>query len=697
MKPTISQAMDFDTLRAVTPWPVEVEELVTEERLSASTVPPTLLNVPYPHTATIGGRPSLWRGSLRISTSQDPRSPDYTRFIPGGAVLTDHARVERFYAAARRHRDRIEGEAAKAEEIGPRKGFHDSMIYAGEWDVYKKLTILIGRRWDGYLGRLGPEEDHSLPPDIWRMADRLADWYLDQLDGLPLLPTTDPYDTNAGWPTFTAGPIPKLVGACLANDNHSLDEVLDISTRYASRFAIPQASVQSFGLAYRSGPLYKWQPDWNYAGAGEWTARRQIRGAWPRARHVFMGPFTNFRMLRPLWQTFMSVHKNTLGLAHKGTEDDDAIAAGYRRDLYYSEADFSGFDQSVTPQWRALVAHIIERVMGPRMSRLFEFWQSRPVLSPSWYASQNGVTIVASNSGVHSGSKDTSVYGTIINLVASLATLERLGVCRDAIQEVLIEHDTQLFILGDDTLLGTSVPVEPDAWTENMAEFGLKATTLPGCRFLMQHRTPDGPRQVASRVVQNSISPEYPEVGRYAVGMNAVAFLGRTEKGIPAIMEDMVRDCLASAEWLEPIVGRTSTLAQMRGIITHEMGFVMTEALESKSSENYITRLMRDAPYSASAYQQLQVVLARAPHLAAEPERFRKAFDGLATAILGMPLERRLQLATDITNQLQRLSELGEELDEWSSLGTIAEFVIGRERYAELIPDRSKEETSPHG
>lgn len=627
--------------------PVEKVALSEEDSLRTVGTRPTG-RIVAPYTETMNDPPMFWR--FRVKPNDDPRSPEFSRAIPKSEVANTEEEVDAWLDAGAIINDEIQELGDQALARGAQPGFNEDKIWIGEADISKKWTVQRGATIFWFLGRLGPEVAPTIPESLRVMFQRLAKLYASSItsEKVAEMHRPMPAETNAGYPLFTAGPAAKICSAALYGLGDDWDDVWSTSVAFNGQAGLPTASTQSFGIASRSGPLWKFQPEWTYLGLGRWKATREVRGAWQRNRQVFMGPATNNIMLRELWARMMAFHKSTPGLAHQGDDDDLIVLEAYRKGWYVYESDFSGFDQSVSREMQRSVRDAL-RLAWPDLDKQIEAWyqwEASPVVTPSWDQPSpgegRGITIVGAFGGTHSGMITTSVVGTFINLAVTLWALERIGYFPDAIKA----WRTGLFsmlCLGDDMLLCVPSQIDQDRWKETISETGLTATVFPGCRFLMLHRTPNGPKQVAARTVQGTMSPEYQTAGKHAIGMNALGFAGRTQKGVWPTVGQMVWPILGKAAWIKQT--RVRSINGLRRYIADNMQDVIAAALSDRAAQSVGERLMRDAPYSQSAAQALEVFRQFNPDLLEGIEALRNQLERYVQRVIRLPRTERLDIA----------------------------------------------------
>jgi hypothetical protein len=537
-------------------------------------------------------------------------------------------------------------------------------IRMGELEIFEKFTIQHGRRWDGYLGHKGPDPfDLEIPDDFRQMAREVAAWLKDK--PVEELTTSNPYDTNGGWPMLFPGPGPKMVGAALTGTASPWQDIVSASILTAQNLSLVEAGVQAFALAYRSGPFYKQAPDWFFNFPNDtWYANRTVAGAWPRARHIFMVSFTEIARMTPVWQQAYGRLSNVPIWDRTGDNDVTRVRAAAERGMYIVESDYSGYDQSIHPKLLELIASdVLAELSDADSARAWLGWQQRPVLTPPWVPDQriikawtlatkdidlskyegkkagptgaDAFSIVGGFGGLSSGDKLTSWFGATLNFIVITWALRRLKIFSDPIGSYE-RGEWDVLIQGDDTMLMTTSPIDTDAWSETIAEVGLKVTILNGRRFLMKHMTDDGHAYaVGGRVVQNTLSPEYPHTKKPALGLNYLALADRLSSGLYPGIAKYVWRCLELIEWIEPILRHlgwpTSVPTAMEVAsyikVVHASKIAEAVKMQARMKDFSVQAAVRDAPYSPSAAGLVKAIEALAPDALAVSEAVSKAFN----------------------------------------------------------------------
>jgi hypothetical protein len=660
-----------------------------------------------PYTQTFANTPPTWTMKAP-DPRNDPRNPDFNRATPDSAVITHDADVDIALDASLRYAELVDAMAGSEDAVTAAAdvpGFSQAKIILGEVDIAKKIMDQKGRRTDAFIGRLGTTRDIIVPGEWKDVCLRLLRAIRAARDSKPeyldvIKQQLNPHETNAGWPTGARGWVAKFIGALCTGPTNNWDTTLDISRRMAFRLRIPEATVISFMIAYRSGPTAKFQPDWQHLGRGKFVASTGIRGAWPRARHVFMGPFAGNLLLEDLWANLLAGIKRLPGLSHAGAEDDELAAEMYARRHYIYESDISAYDQSVTRAVQQALRECLLKVF-PELKDGIDAWfelEGRAVLTPSWLtvptytasdrSKPRGFTIVGSEGGTHSGSKMTSVAGTLICLTTTIFALRHQRGAGDPMAEWL-KGERMLLCLGDDILLSNRNVLDRDAWESSWDSLGFKTTLLPGCRFLMQHRTPDGPLQVGARVIQNSMFPEYYHEGKHAPAMNALAFAARTERGVLEILQEPVFQAVSSAEWIRKSGARSWDDLQYFSSVTALPA--VEAALSSVKFRKSLSTYRRDADFSPSARRLVDMITAIAPDVFADDFSLDLALARASTMGRKLPEPEKLHLASQLFPLLkqQGLDQHGQFLQAINILTRYnSDFEkvfqnVTRERYSE--------------
>lgn len=619
-----------------------------------------------PTTLSMAGSPSTW--TMRPAPPRfDPRSPEYTR-APEGSALADAPVVDAVLDGMRRFRDDLVNMVSTDDGPDLLDGrWNEQKVIIGELDIAQKLSVQHGRAWDTHLSRLGNPDPVEVPDGWRRMAARVAVWWAEVADAASVasfLRQPDPADTNSGYPLFTPGPIPKLISlSMLTRAAPTLTEFQDGARGMANHWGLHPSGSLAFGLSHRAGPAHKAKTLWEDGPSrGSFRATKAIKGGFPRARDVFMAPYVANVVLRPLWAHMIAAMKAIPGLRHTGTEDDDIIGLAYAAGMHCFESDISGFDQNVRSSVQDAAGEGL-KVGFPHLSDVIDIWRDmerRPVITNSWLtriyelesgvareARSRGYTVVGAYGGTHSGLKPTSTIGTYICLTTTLYALERMGVVPDAIA-ALRRGEIKLLCLGDDVLLAVDRPLDRHAWRDAWASVGLTCEISAACRFLMQHRTPDGPRRVLSRVLQNAAFPEYQDISDHARAIAALGWSARldlpTFDGLP---EAGAVEAIKHLRWIRDPPGlptgiRPESLADVTNLAKGWYAPYIQQAMAHLASSSELERLKRDAEHSPGAAAQLQYILQFAPELLEATSGNDGELQRLTLAILAMSERERL-------------------------------------------------------
>lgn len=584
------------------------------------------------HIASVD-RPIFWR-SFVIRPKQDPRSPEFSRIAKGSVVFTSEEQVDAYLDACKDYHDWLAEDADLPDEAK-----------IGETDAAAKIVIQIGKRMDGHLGLNGPGRDAMVwPPNadvdkITAVGRKISKLLRNSWDraSRPLLASHNPHDTSSGYPLFTKGGVAKLATAYYSDWGGSpWDVIRDRAQTDAGFYGVPETALLAFGFASRAGPYFKWHPDWIFgpAARGAWpTATHEIRGETTRTRHVSMAPACNLTALTPGWQVLMAAIKTLPFFNRSGSRDSAKACIAHQLGWHFLEMDFSAFDQSVIVElmklFAATMADAFEGIIPRSTFETWVQWSLQGYITPpiegitdldsAEYAAV--CSIIGSSGGVNSGDKWTSLFGCWVNMLAQELAF---AATRPNFLDQAMNGDLLYLAQGDDTLIATSERFS-DTQLVAMAEvikdqLGLKVEMLRCTRFLSRYHTVNGQYQIGARIIQG-LSPEYPHSGKHARGMEALAFLSRTAKGVLPVVDRRVTDICLMADWTKSMSLKPGiSLQDLR--TTTEVAFAdeMELAIRSKSGEHWLDRLIRDAPYSPAAESQLEYLRAIKPELVAKKE-----------------------------------------------------------------------------
>jgi hypothetical protein len=666
--------------------PIREETLIPPETVQVDEGPSRTVIIEYPLTRSFSRKPETWTVGL-INPKRDPRHPDFKRYVPGSRIFETEKDVDTGLDHASDFRELLLNMGADddaTDERADARGFNRDKVLLGEYDVANKFSVILGRPIDSYLTRLGTPGGPDIPGtwiDIARGILRMIKNAYTTEKYVELKKKKNPHETNAGWPVGRRGWVAKLIGALCAGPKNDWKTTWDLSTFIGSEMRLPAPSTLNLMMTFRGGPTNKPHPDLLWESAGNYIAHTTHYGVTDRARPVYMAPFSGNLVLEDLWATLLAGIKMLPGLSHEGNLDDELVRnIAYANDHFVYESDISGFDQSV----RRKVQEALRDAMAaefPDFTDEIETWfqfEGMSVITGPWSnylrshdnkgAPRDGFTIVGSAGGTHSGLKTTSVIGTLICLTCTFYALHKATNTPWArLLHNWIDEDFLLLCLGDDVLLSREDKLDRDEWAAAWGELGFRTTLMPGCRFLMLHRTPDGPKQVASRVIQNTLFPEYFYDEGTSQGMNALGFRARTDRGIPVYLENAAFEAVKPARWIQ--ASGAESWNELREYTQTTALPLIEAALKKVAISEPVLAAKRDADFSPSATIMRDTILQIRPDLLNQSYSLDNSLADAARAVRDLDLARRrelllflMQIELSNANELAKVTEAIELL-----------------------------------
>lgn len=530
-------------------------------------------------------------------------SPTFTPIRKGSQVFHTEAEMTALLDGAASWLKRLEAwDARTPEEIAVR---------AGELDVLSKLTSQNGWFKGAHIKHASPKE--GVLPDLWlSILEKVARLVLIQDAPLDEPQPRPPLDTNAGFPTYQRGLSAQLLSAACTMG--SIEESWRFAAGEASSWGLPSQCALAYGYNTRTGPTSKFLPDWDWSGGAGWSATDEVRSAWCRRRHVWMGSKPPLMLTRPLMRLLKASRRVARGLWHKGDSDDRVVNDMHAlrlRGHIMVESDISAYDATVRRSLQEAVASVLKK-KWPHVAAAVDAWlfaEGLPCIYPSYVTggSLRSASLVTKVGETSSGQLLTAEIGTLINLVTCLYALTLA--CGINALSWWLDGKIELLVQGDDVLLAAP-RFETEAFEAAYRDVGLTAKPLQGWRFLAKHRLPNGPRPVGARIIQQTFFHEHEPTGREAIPILALGFHARWGHG-PPLECDVAKEVSALAlrtsyaaqrQWREP----EDILAWTESSIGRAE---IQAALLKRASLPWLQQLQHDADHSPSAAAQMEALI----------------------------------------------------------------------------------------
>lgn len=131
------------------------------------------------------------------------------------------------------------------------------------------------------------------------------------------------------------------------------------------------------------------------------------------------------------------------------------------------EGDYSRFDSTCRRKMMTCVFEIIDNLFSNEFTKYFkmlcDWYPTMWVLTPSGIA----VTTPEVEHGLLSGCIWTSILGSVVNRLANVYTLIRMGI------DATNEEEVEILVAGDDTAIGSKQPIDSIVYSKTMEELGL--------------------------------------------------------------------------------------------------------------------------------------------------------------------------------------------------------------------------------
>lgn len=504
--------------------------------------------------------PGSWRFASPPLMRRSPLHRDFSRLTgPGDLYFGDEAGADAWLDESAAQFKMLEGRYGD-----PTDPDNDEcpLWWTGEHNAMKKITIQKGHMLSWFVAAQGPRNPVAPRPEFRFALRRLLRRYALAVihgDGGGVIPAAPrPADTNPGWPLFSGSVPGKALGGLFLGRDEAADVMRAHGQEFCALTGLPSASAFAYGLAGRSGALYKWQELPYFDGHDNtWHVWREARGHWQRNRVVQMSSTAVNESLDYIFEWLKTGRKRIRGLWHT----PDAHAPIQWQRCFRYESDISGYDVSVSDAMKdviceelARLAKEIEDVRLERQALRWREWERLPLITPSWRLQDGEASLVSYDGGWHSGILLVSEMGT---LVARALTEDAL-----AVQDFHFEEnpqprdppDADTVSQGDDTAICATRPINPTIWAQTWRDNGFDCELARGDGFLGAHRAQDGSvYPIYARVNQNTGSPEDPVISRHGRALMAEQLIARTKYGWhlgPAELREATWACLSKLEFI---------------------------------------------------------------------------------------------------------------------------------------------------
>jgi len=513
---------------------------------------------------------------------------------------------------------------------------------------WKRLTVQRGKVVYWFMDQMGPGLlEPSLTANAMRaqtIMERIFAEATTRAESAEAysLANPEPAATNPGWPSFSGSWVGKLLSGLFSSATANFDEVEQRAGNFATLVGVPQASVLTYGLAGRSGPVYKWTSMLQFdTTKNAWHTKAEWRGHAQRNRIVQMSPASFNFSLRRLASYLKLARKLIPGLWRDGL--DAQRMTGFE---FNYEADISGYDKSVPAWLQVAIAESWKRVW-PHLTAEIDFWIScerRGLITPDWELDSNHCAVVSSLGGTRTGLKLTSEIGTWAGLWATLTALLDQGVDISTWPASPVFTSLQQ---GDDVRIGSHKQLDPDQWAASFLTFNLKCDLVLGDGFLAKHTINGLATPIAGRLVQQTMSNEHEPRGRSSLGISYIGFLARVQgwEALPPRYQQAIWSVIRHAKWIRDTgVGGIAPLVKfLQGPIAQEE---IRTALLTKQGQSWLEEEARTPDRNVTA----QAILALAQKLGvpvSAVSSLDRDVDALIRSSLTLPEPEKLQLASE--------------------------------------------------
>jgi len=543
-----------------------------------------------------------WSFSRLPTPDRDSRHPRFTRVKIGSVVATTEGAIDAILNQGKAFAEYLTAQMR-------RDGFWQGL--ASEYDSAKKLTVLKGLSGAWHLSPSGPTA-----PTMFTNRD-VPSWFRRRLDQIlleyqkakPVGPSPAPIDTNPGWPTFGGTPIVGKIVSCFLTIGDDPARTARLQDAFCRAVGLPSASAGAYGLGGRAGPRYKEEPILGFnLTSREWGTVGRWRGLAQRNRVVYMSSYGQLLSFDRLYRRLRGGQMATPGLWHN-LHPGDVLAAPQFATWRVLPSDLSGFDQSVQLGLKIALADAL-RMAWPDLDVEIASWlraETLPLITPSVHLDPERCSIQTMPHGIRSGTKTTSVIGTLVNLACALETAHRCGLNAAQWPRAL---DWRFFAYGDDALwagtIETMSKLDTDVLQAVYAEVGLSATLPGGDDFLARHTIPGrGHAPIAARMVQQRCFNEHEATDSMALGRAVLGLTASFERAelLPAELSSEAWAVIKKAAWINdrPWLRSAAGLAQARSLCLDREGELLKETVETMQRKGELRSLIMEADHSHTA------------------------------------------------------------------------------------------------
>lgn len=500
-------------------------------------------------TSETTNRPSHWAFARAPVMRNDPRHPAFSRVRAGSVVASSEERIDALLDAV------AAGYATVAASEWP------PQLKDAEESAWRKVTPQRGVAVNWYVQAQGPGLGDPLPPDFIRcLRHTVAVLISAGMRSGNIDRTTDPVDTNSGYPYFQPGLAGKMLGTLLTRGGLTARAMLREAEWLNPAIGLPTRAALAFGLSGRSGPLGKAVPLMAYAGAGRWTQLGEWKGFAQRNRVVQMGSAAVNLGIAPIYDVWVAGARATRGQwfgAGLPTPGTDPAPPGW----WEYDSDLTGLDLSVSARLQSALADALHAALPSGFTSahaaidVHRLSGELPLITPSWDLNDSHCAVVNAHSGVHSGQKATGREDTVYSVAANLYALLQQGFDVYAWPQ---SKDFQLYNLGDDTRLNTARELNAERFVSAYREIGLTVKLSGGVTFLSKYEGRVGTEvwtgvPIAGRVVQQTLFNEHEATGSWGRLVAPVGLAARSQghERWPAPLRAAVWDAIRQAEWIE--------------------------------------------------------------------------------------------------------------------------------------------------
>lgn len=641
MKPEDPRALASDpdawVMHRLTALPPKVEL-----QQDPTTVGPAELGVEYASAP----RPQPWRFAASPKAERDPRHPDFTPYDPRSWAVPDHATLTAVLDAA----------AAAYDELKS-SGLPDFLL-ASELPHWKKITAQRGTLLYWFVARQGPArgEAKPIPQDIHAAFMELADTYARfRNDDAPM---PRPSATNSGWPCFQSDDLAsRIVGTLLRSSSNSVPRTAEMQAQFSSLVGLPIAAAGGFGLAGRSGPSYKMRPLLRMTAAATWERIGEWVGYYQRNRVVQMGPEYAAHGTDGLYRALKGSRRVQPGLWHAGGAPRQRVLDSLAFP-YSLEADISGYDVTVTPELKDLVASAWARAF-PDLRDEVSMWRyvgGRPIITPSWDLNSSLLAVVRAEGGIRSGERPTGEFGTFVTKGIGNAAFRRMGIRPADAQgmwDAVASHQ------GDDVHIRSKLPLDPSVWAQTFEDAGLTSEVFPGVSFLARLQHPsylDVP--IAGRLVQQRCFNEHERMDLDTPALHYLGFIAATDRAerMNLRLSTLAWGVIRQLRWVRELQSTLTSLASAKTIAEARAALLdsadvrdsISAFVQSSEGEAWVDTLRREAEHSVSAAAALALIADVTPWVGARASSKDYLAMRVTNAIDAEPDDhRRVRLAVE--------------------------------------------------